>query len=101
MEGLKTQARLATIGAVVLGWALQFSPPGSAANQSRKIGSQESRKNSASSETRAAVLRAVGAVGLILVRNSADPVAEGPRPRGSAVVVRKDGVVVTNFHVIA
>jgi S1-C subfamily serine protease len=36
-----------------------------------------------------------------MVRNSFDPPAQAPRPRGSGVVVRSDGVIVTNLHVIA
>jgi S1-C subfamily serine protease len=99
--GLKDRARLPIIGAVFFCWALQLSPPGSARNPSSGIDSQDGRSDSASSETRAAVLKAIYTVGLVLVRNSADPTGEGPRPRGSGVVVRKDGIVVTNFHVIA
>lgn len=40
----------------------------------------------------------VKSIGLILVRNSASE--EHLRPRGSGVVVRADGVIVTNYHVI-
>src|SRR5713226_9363660 len=46
----------------------------------------------------ALVRQAIASTGLVLVRNSND--ASAPRPRGSAVVVRRDGIVVTNFHVI-
>jgi S1-C subfamily serine protease len=53
-----------------------------------------------SAETRARVRQAVAAVGLVMVRGS-DASGQGIKPRGSAVVVRSDGVVVTNFHVIA
>lgn len=42
---------------------------------------------------------AVSAVGLISVRNSTD--AAAPRPRGSAVFISRDGLVATNYHVIA
>jgi S1-C subfamily serine protease len=45
------------------------------------------------------VRRAVEAVGLIFVRNTTDGPA--PRPRGSGVIVRGDGILVTNFHVIS
>jgi S1-C subfamily serine protease len=45
------------------------------------------------------VRRAVEAVGLIFVRNANDN--PRPRPRGSGVVVRSDGILVTNFHVIS
>jgi S1-C subfamily serine protease len=51
-------------------------------------------------EARAGVLHAVSAVGLILVRNSGDATGLAPRPRGSAVILRKDGLVLTNLHVI-
>ena len=49
---------------------------------------------------RARIRRAVSSVGLILVRNFSDSAGESPRPRGSAVIVRADGVVATNAHVI-
>jgi len=45
------------------------------------------------------VRRAVTAVGLIFVRNAGDE--PRPRPRGSGVVVRSDGILVTNAHVIS
>ena len=50
-------------------------------------------------ESRAHVRQAVAAVGLIFVRTSNDP-NQIPKPRGSAVIVRKDGIVATNCHVI-
>jgi S1-C subfamily serine protease len=54
-----------------------------------------------SSEDRSRIRDAMSAVGLILVRNITDPPSSSPRPRGSAVVVRQDGIIVTNLHVIA
>ncbi|MEN3334064.1 MAG: serine protease Do [Blastocatellia bacterium] len=45
------------------------------------------------------VRRAVEAVGLIFVRNANDD--PRPRPRGSGVVVRSDGILATNAHVIS
>ena len=39
-------------------------------------------------------------MGLIQVRNETDAPGQGPRPRGSAVVIRSDGLIVTNYHVI-
>ena len=51
-----------------------------------------------SSASRNRIRKAVTAVGLILVRNASD--APSPRPRGSAVIIRSDGIVVTNRHVI-
>ena len=53
-----------------------------------------------SAAARARVRKAVASVGLILVRNFSDPAGQNPRPRGSAVIVRSDGVVATNAHVI-
>ena len=54
-----------------------------------------------SSEARSRIRQAISAVGLILVRNNGDAEGRGPRPRGSAVVVRQDGVIATNYHVVA
>lgn len=51
-------------------------------------------------ETRALVSQAIATTGLILVRNSTDANGLAARPRGSAVVVRRDGIVATNYHVI-
>ncbi len=44
--------------------------------------------------------QAVAAVGLIFVRDNSSPPGRRMRPRGSAVMVRSDGIVVTNHHVI-
>ena len=52
-----------------------------------------------SPDARARVRQAVAAVGLIFVHASGDA-GQSPRPRGSAVIVRKDGIVATNCHVI-
>jgi S1-C subfamily serine protease len=51
-------------------------------------------------ESRALIRLAIAATGLISVRNSNDSASQGPRPKGSAVVVRSDGILVTNYHVI-
>lgn len=61
---------------------------------------QRKKESPLSASARARIRRAVASVGLILVRNHSDPAGQNPRPRGSAVVVRADGVVVTNAHVI-
>lgn len=53
-----------------------------------------------STEARALVRAAIASTGLVLVRNTDDPSASGPRPRGSAVIVRSNGIVATNQHVI-
>lgn len=51
-------------------------------------------------EARNLIRKATGAVGLIQVRNETDETGQAPRPRGSGVVVKSDGLVVTNYHVI-
>jgi S1-C subfamily serine protease len=51
-----------------------------------------------SPDSRNRVRKAISAVGLILVRNSGDN--SNARPRGSCVIVRSDGIVITNNHVI-
>jgi S1-C subfamily serine protease len=50
-------------------------------------------------ETRSRVRQAVSTVGLIFVRTAGEP-NQLPKPRGSAVIVREDGIVATNCHVI-
>ncbi|MBS1807829.1 MAG: trypsin-like peptidase domain-containing protein [Acidobacteria bacterium] len=52
------------------------------------------------SQVREQIKKVIPAIGLVLVRSVSDP-DQKLRPRGSAVIVRKDGLVVTNFHVIA
>lgn len=62
-------------------------------------GVQSSRKDwTISAEARALIGQAIASTGVILVRNSND--ASAPRPRGSAIVVRSDGIIATNQHVI-
>jgi S1-C subfamily serine protease len=51
-------------------------------------------------DVRALVRQAMASTGLISVRNSSDSSSQAPRPRGSGVVLRNDGVVITNQHVI-
>lgn len=63
-------------------------------------GQTPKRGRSLSPESQSNIRQAISAVGLILVRNSNDPEEQGPRPRGSAVIVREDGVIVTSHHVI-
>jgi S1-C subfamily serine protease len=58
---------------------------------------EKDRKAPLAPEARERVRNAVEAVGLISVRDPADGQL---RPRGSAVVVRQDGIVVTNYHVV-
>src|SRR5262245_5530605 len=51
-------------------------------------------------DSRERVKRAISAVGVIFVRNPHGDSGGELWPRGSAVLVRKDGVVATNLHVI-
>src|SRR5688572_12823908 len=60
----------------------------------------DERRPAISPEARARIRQAIAAVGLILVRRFGEA-DQRPRPRGSAVVVRPDGVVATTYHVIA
>jgi S1-C subfamily serine protease len=52
------------------------------------------------SVSRSQIKQAIAAVGLIIVRGAGEPAERTPRPRGSGVVVRPEGVVATNYHVI-
>jgi S1-C subfamily serine protease len=72
---------------------------GSSLGQAQGIGSP-SRKVTFTDEVREQVKKIIPAIGLILVRSANEP-EQKLRPRGSAVIVRRDGLVVTNFHVIA
>jgi len=95
----KSWAQWANICAAIVCCLFAFTPSDPAANQSRL---KHSRKDPASDTgDKGGVLRAVTTVGLVLVRNTSDPPNEEPRPRGSAVIVRRDGLLVTNLHVIA
>jgi S1-C subfamily serine protease len=58
------------------------------------------KENGISSEARALVRQAISSTGLISIRLANDSAGQQPRPRGSAVIVRSDGIVVTNNHVI-
>ena len=60
---------------------------------------QTSNRGAISQEVRVQVRQAIASIGLLSVRNTSDA-SPAPRPRGSSVIVRSDGVVVTNQHVI-
>src|SRR5262245_39701471 len=81
-----------------LGW----SNATSASHQSGKSGNKPQAKDSLpekglTAEAKAMVRNAVPAVGLVMAKNVDE---RKLAYRGSAVVVRSDGIVVTNYHVI-
>jgi len=63
------------------------------------LAGQSTNRGSITPEARVQVRQALASIGLISVRNANDP-NPAPRPRGSSVVVRNDGLLVTNHHVI-
>lgn len=79
--------------ALILIAALTLEPVASPA-----LGQSAKREPTLPPDARLLVRAAIASTGLILVRNAED--APGARPRGSAVVVRADGLVATNNHVI-
>jgi S1-C subfamily serine protease len=56
--------------------------------------------DSLSAAARNNIKQAIAAVGLILVRGGRGYSLDDARPRGSGVVIRSDGIVATNYHVI-
>jgi S1-C subfamily serine protease len=60
---------------------------------------QSANRGGISQEVRSQVRQAIASIGLLSVRNTSDA-SPAPRPRGSSVIVRSDGVLVTNHHVI-
>ena len=83
-------AAVLAVSAVAVSVLLVSAPAFQSANKEASI----------SPESRALVRQAIACTGLISARSSIDSSSQGTRPRGSAVVVRSDGVVVTNYHVI-
>ncbi len=103
LEFLTKKTGQLKLGSVCLFLAISFSaaharpqragppPPGKKSVRARNL----------TPEARAQIRQAVSAVGMILIRSANDPRNPEPKPRGSGVIVRSDGVVVTNYHVIA
>ena len=85
-------ASAATAGFIILAVAVQSVAAVLPARQTTNRGG-------ISQEVRAQVRQAISSTGLISARNANDS-NPSPRPRGSAVIVRSDGVLVTNNHVI-
>jgi S1-C subfamily serine protease len=92
MSTTANRLKLSITTALALGLLMFAAPASPQSNKSSR---------GLSIEARARIRQAISAVGLILVRNDGDAEGRGPRPRGSAVVVREDGVIVTNYHVVA
>jgi S1-C subfamily serine protease len=83
---------VSTVALVV--WSVSLLAPRRSALQTAE------KKPPISPEARERVRQAVAAVGQILVRGYGDSPEGSLRPRGSGVIVREDGVVVTSYHVI-
>ena len=88
---MRDKVRLALAAVVAAAVSCELALPAAGAQSAK-------RDPDISPEARALVRHAVAATGLVLVRNSGDSAA--PRARGSAVLVRSDGIVATNQHVI-
>src|SRR5215813_10125793 len=84
-------AKGATTASVNQSWQAVTSITGQSSTRSRGL----------SPESRSRIRQAISAVGLIVVRNVSDSADKNPRPRGSAVVIQQDGIIATNYHVIA
>ena len=103
--GNPSKARFAPVPAVIVSalscLLVASAAAGGTGYAQKPTGRSNVAKREMSAAARARIRKAIDAVGLILVRNASDPTGAGPRARGSAVVVRQDGVVVTNYHVIS
>ena len=64
------------------------------------LGSSAQTRSSPRADARQRIKEAISAVGVILVRNPHGESGQQLWPRGSGVLVRKDGVVATSLHVI-
>ena len=77
------------------------SPPATSAEQKPvKTPDSPPKINFIPPKVRERIRQVAPAVCLVLVRNSNDPPDQEARPRGSAVIIRKDGIAVTCYHVI-
>lgn len=85
--------------AVAISVAISMAAAALFASPVRLLNKQTNRKGlRVSPDSRSRVRKAIESVGLISVRNSGDN--SNARPRGSGVIVRSDGIIVTNYHVI-
>lgn len=95
--------RKAMLAVVMTAWLLAFASVTCISTNSSNASATEAQikenAHSLSPQARARIRQAIAAVGLVLVRGYGEEMP--PRPRGSAVVIHKDGIVVTNYHVIA
>ena len=95
----KSPCAIRMVVAILVASASAFAHPASAlSSQSRQRAESSDKAARLSVDSRSRIRKAVATVGLIMVRNSGDNSA--PRPRGSGVIVRSDGIVATNNHVI-
>jgi len=69
-------------------------------SSAKQAGQSGDKKPTMSPESRERIRQVIASVGIIWVRDPADPSTPNPWRRGSGVVIRNDGVVVTNYHVI-
>jgi S1-C subfamily serine protease len=89
----------ATLGVLMAAWPLMSRAESDRGNDPvPSIGLSSQKNQPMSSEARARARRAISAVGLIFVRNAYE---QAPRLRASAVVISKEGIVATNYHVVA
>jgi S1-C subfamily serine protease len=100
MQKAPTEPRASTARVVITLAVCSLVCASFAAAPAQQQKTLEKKELPLSPAARARIRKAVSSVGLILVRNFSDSAGQTPRPRGSAVVVRADGVVATNSHVI-
>jgi S1-C subfamily serine protease len=98
-QTISTRGKSALVGLVALLLITLAGAAQTSESPPRKGRPVQRKRADLTPESRARIRQAVSAVGLILVRTSPDA-SQPARPRGSAVIVRKDGLVATNYHVI-